>query len=260
MPRGYKSAQETLDGVLNHTIVVRQRQSGHRAGTDTILLAMASVGLLRVGRIVDLGAGVGTVGLIISKKMPQAEVCLVENDPLLACMARDNIVRNQLACRTCVIEADIRAPSSERRCLGLVSEMADMVVSNPPFLCVPEAEHVSKNYQEHVISERDFDRWFRVAADLLKPSGLMVCIYRADGFSRLLPALEKRFGRLIIRPVHAYATDPAIRFLVMGQKGSRGSLQFLPPLILHQPCGRFTAESEALHRGELSSCLFRPAL
>ncbi len=256
MPLVYDCAQETLDGILNHAIVVRQRRSGHRAGTDTVLLAVASAALLREGRVADLGAGVGTVGLIIAKKVDCADVFLVESDPVLAQMARDNVSLNHLGERTSVIEANILACSSERRLLGLQPEMVDMVVTNPPFLCVPHSSHSAEVSREHAISSKDLECWFRVAVDILVPCGALMCIYRADGFSRLLPIIEKRFGGLIVRPIHAYADHPAIRVLIMGRKGSRAPLRFLPPLILHKTDGRFTDEVEALHRGDLAPMMF----
>jgi tRNA1(Val) A37 N6-methylase TrmN6 len=235
---------------------VRQRRSGHRAGTDSVLLAVASAALLREGRVIDLGAGVGTVGLIITKKVERAHVFLVESDPVLAQMARDNIHLNSLESRANVIEANILASPSERRLLGLHPEMVDMVVTNPPFLCVSRPCDVSERSREHRICSRDLESWFRVAVDLLVPYGSLICIYRADEFSRLLPLLEKRFGGLVIRPIHAYISHPAIRFLIMGRKGSRAPLRFLPPLILHKTNGRFTDEVEALHRGELTPMMF----
>jgi tRNA1(Val) A37 N6-methylase TrmN6 len=57
-------------------------------------------------------------------------------------------------------------------------------------------------------------------------------------------------GGIALRFVHPTIDQPAIRILLTAVKGSRAPLSILPPVILNGPDGRFTAQAEALHRGE----------
>ena len=62
--------------------------------------------------------------------------------------------------------------------------------------------------------------------------------------------LETGFGAVEIRPVHGQAERRAIRVIVSARLGSKKPAALLPALVLNGADGRFTAFSEALHRGE----------
>ena len=54
-----------------------------------------------------------------------------------------------------------------------------------------------------------------------------------------------------IRPIHAFAEDPAKRVLVQAIRTGKAPLRLLPPLILHNRSGaKHTAQAEAILRGE----------
>ena len=98
--------ETTEDGVLDGRLVLRQPRRGHRFGHDAILLA-AAVDAREAEIAVDLGAGVGTAGLALAQRVPRLDVRLIEIDPTLAALARENAVRNKLADRVSVAELDI---------------------------------------------------------------------------------------------------------------------------------------------------------
>src|SRR5271170_1472914 len=75
----------TEDRWLGGRLVLLQPKRGHRVGTDAALL-VAAAGAPE-GRIVDVGAGVGAVGLAQAQRNPLASVDLVEVDPELARLA-----------------------------------------------------------------------------------------------------------------------------------------------------------------------------
>jgi len=72
-------------------------RSGHRVGADAVLLAAAAGPPAR--RIVDVGSGVGAVALALLTRWPEARADLVEIDPGLAALARENAATNGLADR-----------------------------------------------------------------------------------------------------------------------------------------------------------------
>lgn len=236
----------TRDALLGGRLLIDQPASGHRAGTDAVLVAAA--GPPNARRIVDLGAGVGTIGLALARANPDAQVTLVEIDPALAALARSNAALNGLDAQITVVETDIAAQGARR---GLATGAADAVVTNPPFHDVTRMR-VSANRMKSVAHSAPIsllDAWCRAAAAVLAPGGSLTLIHRPDALPMILEALSGRFGAIQLLPVHPIANAPATRLLVRAVKGSRAPLSLLPPLVLHE-AGRFTPRAEALSRGD----------
>jgi tRNA1(Val) A37 N6-methylase TrmN6 len=150
-----------------------------------------------------------------------------------------------------VVVADVLDKGS-RQAAGLMSDSADLVLTNPPFLEEGQAR-ISPNQGRaaaHALPVGGLEAWLKACAGLLKPKGRLVLIHRADRVAECLDILGKWFGGMELRFVHPSADRPAIRVLVSGLKSSRAPLAILPPVILNGPDGRFTPEAEALHRGE----------
>jgi tRNA1(Val) A37 N6-methylase TrmN6 len=58
-------------------------------------------------------------------------------------------------------------------------------------------------------------------------------IWRADGLVEVLSALGRGFGSLELLPVHAEATEPAIRVLIRATKGGKAPLQMHAAVVLN---------------------------
>ena len=239
------------DLFLGGSLRLRQPPRGaHRAGTDAVLLARLAAP--EPGATVyDLGAATGGVGLSVARLWPACAVVLVERDPALADLARDNARANGLEARLRVVEADLLAPGAQRRAAGLAPGSADLVLTNPPFFegVAHRPSPVAGRASAHAFAAGGLDRWLRACADLLRPSGRLGLIHRADALPACLDALRGRFGACAVRPVHARAERDAIRILITAVKGSRAPLRLLPPLVLQDAAGRFTPEAAALHGG-----------
>ena len=61
-------AEVTEDMILGGQLRLRQPKRGHRAGHDAILLAAAAPAR-RGFRVVEFGAGVGTAGLALARRV-----------------------------------------------------------------------------------------------------------------------------------------------------------------------------------------------
>ena len=246
----------SVDALFGGRLTVVQPRKGHRAGTDAVLVATAA-GDAGDGTVVDLGAGVGTVGLAIAARCPLARAVLVEREPELASLARRNGAANGFGDRVSVIEADVLAPARARHAAGLVPALADLVVTNPPFYASgrfrtsPDASRS----RAHVMDDGLLDPWVRTAADLLKPRGRLVMIHRPDAMALILAVLAGRFGGIALMPVYPRAGEAAVRLLVAAVKGSRSPVRMLPGIVLHAEGGGFTAEAEAVHRGDAGLAL-----
>jgi tRNA1(Val) A37 N6-methylase TrmN6 len=242
----------TEDRWLGGRLMLVQPKRGHRVGTDAALL-VAATGDVGQGRIVDVGAGVGAVGLAMAKRSALVSVDLVEVDPELAQLAEGNAARNGLEVRTRVLRLDA-LNSRERREAGL-AELAECVVTNPPFF-EPSAVRASPDEgkaRAHVMAGREaratLADWIQASLAVLAPGGRLVMIHRPDALSMILAAIGGRLGALALLPVHPAKSASAHRLLVSGVKGSKAPLRIAPGLILHGADGRLTPEADALHRG-----------
>jgi len=241
----------SLDAILGGRLKLRQMRDGHRVGLDAILLAAAAGP--PAARLVDVGAGVGAVGLALLQRWAQATGTLVEIDPELAALAEANAALNGFADRARVVVADALSPQS-RRAAGFADEAADLVVTNPPYLAADAARASPdpRRARAHVADggPAAVAEWVVACLALLAPGGRFVMIQRVDALPALLPAFAGRLGELALRPVHPRADAPAIRLLIAGTKGSKAPLQMLPGLTLHEADGSATPLAAAIQRGE----------
>jgi len=234
-----------LDGRLS----VLQPVKGHRAGTDAMLLA-ACLPPDFAGLMVDMGAGVGTVGLVAALGAPNAQCVLIEQDESLVPLALYNIAANGLQQRVRVVAVDV-LNAKARRAAGLEADKAEIVLTNPPFY---QAQTIRSSplalKQSAYEMQGTLQDWMRAACSLLAPHGRMVMIHRAAALPEIIDAAKGRLGGLQIRPVYPRAGDAAVRVLVAGTKGSRAPLVLLPGLVLHEG-EDFTPQAQAIHRGQM---------
>ncbi len=243
------SPDARCDTLLGGRLQLLQAAGGHRAGTDAVLLVAAAG---RARHVVDMGSGVGAVGLGLLALGRCEHAILVERDPAAAGLARANIERNGLVGKAAVAEADIAAGARRLAAAGLPIGAADLVVANPPYN-EPGRHRASPHAgraEAHAMTPEAFEAWVRAAARALGPGGRFVIIHRPEALPWLLPLLASRFGALSVVPVHTLAGDPARRVLISARLGSKAPARVLPALVLHVEGGGFTELSEALHRGE----------
>jgi tRNA1(Val) A37 N6-methylase TrmN6 len=248
------SAEEAIDetGFLASKVLLRQPRRGHRAGTDAALLIAAARPYAK-GRIADLGAGVGTIGLSLAVLDPGLEVALVEIDPLLARLAGEAAPANGRAAQLRVVNADVRALASDARARASLGAPYDLVVMNPPFTNSRErrASPDPLRAKAHMMREGELSLWVDAAATLLKANAAFVMIHRPEALSEVLGALSRGFGAIMLRPVQPRGDEAATRILILARKGARAPLSIVPPLVLHEAGGAFTPVAAAIHRGEI---------
>jgi tRNA1(Val) A37 N6-methylase TrmN6 len=227
----------TEDDFLGGKLRLRQPKSGHRPGHDAMLLAAATPA--RPGdRVVDLGAGVGAAGLAVAKRVAAIGLALVEIDVRLADLARGNAVSNAIAAETIVL--DVTSSADAFAAAGLPPDTVDVVLMNPPFNDSARHRASPDKAREvaHVATAATLESWTRAARRILKSGGVLTMIWRADAIAEVLAALDRGFGSLVVLPVHADATSPAIRVLVCAVKGGRAPTRIQPALILNDETAR----------------------
>lgn len=237
------NADITEDSFLGDRLSILQPARGYRAGIDAVLLAATVAEFAsKPSAILDCGAGVGTVGLCVAARCPQARVTLVEREPALVALARCNVARNGFADIVNLIVGDVAAPANHPDAPRVAPESFDVVLANPPFHDTAGGTRASNALKQvsHAMNAGELDAWVRFTARTCRPGGRVTLIHKADALAALLEALKDRFGGLSITPIHPYAAKPAIRILVSGIKGSRAPLSIAPPIVLHDEGGAFT--------------------
>ena len=239
------------DEIAGLGVALWQKRAGHRVGADAVLLA-ASAGA-RARRVVDVGAGVGAVGLALARRWPSARVTLIEIAPDLAELARRNAADNGVADRVDVAVIDV-LDRAGRRAAPIEPGEADLVVTNPPFYEAAEvrASPDTGRARAHVFAGEgeSLHDWIVASLAWLRPGGRFVVIHRPDRLADLLNAFGKRLGAVAIRPVHPRDGADAIRVIVSGVKGSRAPTRLQPGLTLHAADGGFAPFAAAIYRGE----------
>ncbi|BCB20797.1 methyltransferase [Bosea sp. ANAM02] len=237
------------DRLLDGRLHLLQPRKGHRAGSDAILLA-AALPALGQGALLDIGAGVGTVGLTVALIQPELRVTLLERDPELAALAVRNAGLNGMADRVTALAGDVTARASVLSGLGLAAASFDAVAMNPPFY-PPGGSRASPvpNRKAAHVAEGALAPWLRTARRLLRPGGHLALIHRGEALPEVLAGLETGFGAVAVRPVHAFADRPAIRVIVTAVLNSRKPAALLPAFVINGPDGKLTPASDAVHRG-----------
>lgn len=254
------STDLTLDQFLDRGFAVHQfKNSGHRSGMDAVILA-ATVDAARQGRVADLGAGAGVVGMAVAHRCAQTHVDMFERDAELVALARQSLHLDQnahLRGRLNMHQADVTLGETLLQASGQPAGNWRHVLANPPF---NDGSHRAspdqRRSQAHMAEPADIENWIRSAAKLAGKRGRLTLIVRPENLLAYGEAVQRFFGGLVIKPVHPFHDRPAGRVLLGGTLASRASAKLLAPLILHRPDGVFTDAAEEVLRGRAQIDLF----
>jgi tRNA1(Val) A37 N6-methylase TrmN6 len=239
--------ETTDDAVLGGRLKLLQPAKGHRAGHDAILLAAAAASSVHA---IDLGAGVGTAGLALLTRKAVERVTLVEIDPDLAALARENAERNGFKDRTEIVCTDALKLGRKGGTTHPAISSADLVLINPPFND-PARKNVSPDpsrRRAHTANDADLDQWMSATDRLLAPNGRLVLIHRPEAVDAILATLKGRFGAAELIPIFPRDNVPAIRLIVRAIKGRRTPPVLLPGLVLNDVDNQPTAATNAILR------------
>jgi tRNA1(Val) A37 N6-methylase TrmN6 len=229
----------TEDALLGGRVRLLQPARGYRIAVDAVLLA-AAIDAAPGERVLDLGAGVGAVGLCLAARVPGCTVVGVEVQPALARLAERNAALNGVSERVQTIVHDLARP--------LPADLGrfDHVATNPPYLAAAVADPSPDPGKAlaTVESSADLARWLAVATGALKSAGTLLIIHRSDRLEEIVNLLVALgWGDVTIKRL-----PPAARVLVRARRAATASRREAPPLVLHRPDGGYTDEAEAILR------------
>ena len=126
---------ETLDAISGHFRIFQLRD-GHRFSTDDVLTAWYGTSWApSASSVLDLGSGIGSVGMIAAWRLPGARVVTIEAQDESVRLARKSAAYNGLESRYEIRHGDFRESSqgeSDGRPLG-AEERFDLVLGSPPY-------------------------------------------------------------------------------------------------------------------------------
>ncbi len=229
----------TEDALLGGRVRLMQPRRGYRVAIDAILLA-ACVAAKAGDRVLDLGAGVGSVGLCVAARVPACTVLGIELQSSMAEIAERNAALNGMAGRVRTIVHDLALPLPAD--LGLF----DHVVTNPPYLAAAVADPSPDPGKAlaTVESSADLERWLAVAAGALQSAGTVTIIQRADRLKEIADHLVRLgLGEIAIKRL-----SPVARVLIRARRSATAARREAPPLILHEAGGGYTDAAEQVLR------------
>ena len=119
---------ESLDALSGHFRILQLR-NGHRFSTDDLLAAWyGTLGCPSAGTVLDLGSGIGTLGMIAAWRLPGARIVTVEAQAESVALARRSARYNGLESRYDIREGDFRQPN-----VVAPDERFDLVLGSPPY-------------------------------------------------------------------------------------------------------------------------------
>ena len=225
------------------TVSVMQQKRGARFTLDSLLLA----DFCRVrsrDSILEPGTGTGIVSLLLAKKHPRSRIIAIELQSSLTGLCRRNITRNSLEDRIVLIEGDLRSLGRQ-----LKSSSFDLLVANPPYTRIGSGRQ--NPGQERFTSRQDqygdLDAWLDLQ-HYLKNKGRYALVFPAARLVDLVASLRsRRLEPKRMRLVHTRQNKPASLVLMEAVKSAGSELEVLPPLIVHDPSGRYSAEMRDLY-------------
>jgi len=224
-------------------VTIAQPKTGFRFTLDSLLLA----DFCRIkprDRILELGAGTGVISLLIAKKFPKTHLVADEAEVAAYRLLRQNIETNGLGDRIVPDDRDIKNLGR-----GFAPNTFDVIVANPPYTRCgtgrrsPSVERQMARQDQCASVNSWLDR-----QDLLKNRGRYMLVFPAGRMAELIALLRERdLEPKRIRFVHPYLTKPASLLLIEAVKGAGTSLEVLPPLIVHEKGGGYTAEMREIY-------------
>lgn len=243
-------SDERVDRIISQNLDIIQSPSVFSFSLDAILLAdFAQVPKHHKGKIVDLCAGNGVIGLILSQKT-KSPIIGIELQERLANMAERSIQMNHLEPQVSVINGAIGDATD-----WIKHDSVDVVTCNPPYFAATEKS--TRNPNRHLAIARhelhtNLDEVMKVTSGLLKMNGKAYFVHRPDRLLEILETMKAhRLAPKKLRFVYPKIGKEANTILIEGIKdGKDTGFRVLPPLIVYDEENNYLPEVSAMLFGK----------
>lgn len=240
---------ERIDQIAASKVQIIQSRDVFSFSIDAILLARFPR-LPKKGKIVDMCAGNGAVGLLASAAT-RSQIIEIELQERLAEMAKRSIKLNGLEEQMTVINDNLN------KALDYINTSSvDLIFCNPPYFKLDDDSHINQNHHytlaRHELAT-NLDEIFETSKRLLKTNGHLAMVHRPERFFEIVDKMREH--HLIpkrIQFVYPKDSQSANILLIDAIKdGKAGGEVFLPPLIVHDKDGDYTKEIQKIYYGKV---------
>lgn len=240
-------SEKSIIHVLNQRLALRQIEGGFRTSMDSVMLASACPA--REGQsILDLGCGVGSVGLCILERVANTSLIGIDIQADHVEAAWKNAALNAMDGRADFECADI---------LTLEMESFDHVVFNPPYLeagaHIQSPSKAKAKAMGHTHDDICIGDWIDCAFRHIKGQGSLTLIHNAGQTDDIIYALYgaqggRRFGAVEIFPLWPHQGQAAKRVIIRAWKHKKSPVTLHAGIIMHNEDGHYTAAADKILR------------
>jgi tRNA1Val (adenine37-N6)-methyltransferase len=220
-----------------------QRKKGHRHGIDDATTAWYALQkTLPVKKTLDLGTGIGTVGLAVLWALGEgAELTCVEAQEVSYKLLTENMLGNGLSGCVRAIHGDIRDLD--------LGERFPLITGSPPYFPMGTGSLPEDSQKAHARFELrgDVGDYARAAKRHITEDGLFVFCFPFQQKSRCIKLVtDVGFRLMAIRDVVPMKSKPALFSLYCASLSFTGALTVEDPLVVALEDGRNTPEMRTL--------------
>ncbi len=221
------------------SMLLYQPESGYCYNSDSVFLYDFIDSFKPRGRVLDVGAGCGVVGLLVARDNPKVELEAVEKQDVFVEYATINARVNKIEYK--IYKNDFIVLDETNK--------YDYIISNPPFY----HDGVSKSKNEMLFNARyninlPLKTFFKKVSRLLKPRSHFIFCYDASQFGLICAELDRVKLRVVdVQFVHPKLDRGASLVMLHVRNGSSSLMKVWKPLISFDGT-EFSDEVKAIYK------------
>ena len=220
-------------------MILYQPESGYCYNSDSIFLYDFINSFQPKGRVLDVGAGCGVLGLLVARDNPKVTLEAVEKQEVFMQYATQNAKVNNLEYK--LHKGDFLELDVEQK--------YDYIISNPPFY--PSGVQKSNNemlYNARYNVNLPLDRFFKKVSQLLKPKSHFIFCYDPTLFAQVCVELDNVKMRVVdVQFIHPKLDRAASLVMIHARNGSKSPMKVLPPFVSFEKDGNVTKKVEKIY-------------
>ena len=204
-------------------MLLYQPESGYCYNSDSLFLYDFINSFHPKGRVLDVGAGCGIIGLLVARDNTKVALEAVEKQEVFIHFSKTNAKVNNIPYK--LYECDF---------LNLdESNKYDYIISNPPFY----PSGVQKSQNEMLFNARynvnlPLEKFFKKVSRLLRPQSHFIFCYDAMQFGVVCVELDRVKMKIVdVQFVHPKIERSASLVLIHARNGSKSMTNVLSPFI-----------------------------
>ncbi|MCW8894838.1 MAG: methyltransferase [Sulfurimonas sp.] len=204
-------------------MLLYQPESGYCYNSDSVFLYDFISFFEPRGKVLDVGAGCGVVGLLVARDNPKVELEAVEKQDVFVDYAATNARVNKIEYK--IHKKDFLELDEENK--------YDYIISNPPFY----HDGVTKSENEMLFNARyninlPLKSFFKKVSRILKPRSHFIFCYDASQFGAICSELDRVKMKVVdVQFIHPKKDRVASLVMVHARNGSKSLMKVWPPFI-----------------------------